>query len=246
MVERLENARTWLTRLIVSLVLLAALSKDVVFDLAGAWASTGANSAFYQAIYIIGLILIYAALEGLTGLAIDKFRFVRRLLMGHEDIEGYWLDVVYQSDKIIAGGLIVIAYEDRSYKISGRDFDENGALSAWFSSEISHFEQGRYRFTYRSMRPRPARDGTGHGEHQFSGSGYKRFVQYDGHYFEARGTRRFYVHGERLSDFVKSRKMSLREAMKPNNIPPLVDAFIDARRAALPLAPVVAPETLSN
>jgi hypothetical protein len=235
MIVRLERARTWLSRFIVSLVLIAALSQDAVFDLVQHIVPKG-DDGFYQALYILVLILVYGALEGLTGLAIDKSRLVRKLIMGHEDIEGYWLEVIYQSDEIIAGALVLVRHEDRRYILDGRDFTDDGALRSWFTSELSQFSEIKYNYTYEATRPKPARDVTGHGIKRFSGNGRKRLVQYEGFYFEARNPRRFYVHGERLADFIKSQKMRFDEAVKPNNIPLLVHTFVENRRAALPLA----------
>ena len=234
MIRRLEQGREVASRLIVSGVIIAAISKDHVFHQIEALSLTLPEKTL-GLIYVVALIFLDIGLEAATDFAIDSQRWVRRLIMGSQDIEGYWLDVVYHSDRIISGGLVRYFYEDRTYKVSGRDFDEAGQWFGWWESEISAYEAGRLDYKFRALRPGGGNDATGHGENHFSSNDRELSRQYDGYYFEGRNDRRFYVHGERLEDFLKSQKLSMNEALKAVRIPGLVKAFVESRKPALPL-----------
>jgi hypothetical protein len=244
MIERLEKAREWGSRLLVSFVIVAAVAKDYVFAavLKGPPADphalgqvTHASVPMYvSAIYILALIFIYSTLEVAADAAIDGSRRVRRWLMGKDDIEGYWLNIVYQSDRIIAGGVLYIYYENRSYKMEGRDFDLDGVWRGWFGTDISRYSNRCLSYKYHALRPGPRDDGTGHGENNFTSGGPGSIRQFDGYFFEDRNERRFYVHGERLLDFIDDTD-DLRSAMSAISVPPLVARFIDERKDAMPV-----------
>jgi hypothetical protein len=254
MIVRLQHAREWASRLFVSLVIIAAVVKDHVFEALGKPSGDAASEASAAATekaavtalslpsplipiaYILALILLYALLETLVDVAIDGSRTVRRLLMGDEDIEGYWLDVVFQSDGVVSGGVVNIYYEDGLYKIEGRDFDETGVWRGWFATELSLYDSRYLSFKYRSIRPGATEDGTGHGQYNFTSGGAHRLTHFFGYFFEDRNARRFYLYGERLSDFVGP-SADIKQAMKSTAIPPLVARFIDERRSALPVVP---------
>jgi hypothetical protein len=191
-------------------------------------------------LYVISLIFIYAVLETATEFSISRVRFVRRVIMGGEDIEDGWLDIVFHSDEVIGGGFIRIYYHSDGYKIEGRDFTPNHIWTGWFTSELTRYRESCLLFKYRALRPGIKEDGTGHGEYNFAGDQSGHLTHYFGHFFEDRDNKRYYVYGERTSVYLPDRKLR-KELLKPDKMAELVAKFMEDRKNVLPITDL-APE----
>ena len=280
MITRLERAQKRASRFLVTLVIVAAVSKDHLLGIIEAGGSelsghqtsgepkgdgpTAASAAHgvvvrvtkppsagdqklptphaavsqtinrIRALFVVALICFYALLEYMVEMSVAKLRFVRRFVMGGTDIEDYWLDVVFQSDKVIGGGLIHIQYRAGEYLLEGRDFDANQQWTGWFATEISQYEDKCLLYKYRALRPGEREEGTGHGEYNFNNGVERLPTHYFGHFYEDRNNRRYYVYGERLSVFLPDKKKR-RELTQPARVAELVAEFIKQRSPILPV-----------
>src|SRR5215213_3528533 len=135
MIEKIENTKHLIRRIITLLGLGAVAGKETIFGLL----SVDGGTTFVTILLLISILGLFTAIESMVEWSIDSSHFVRRLIMRKEDIEGEWLSVVRVNGKIEGGGLSTICFEKGSYVESGEHFTKSGTeLLSWRTTISSY------------------------------------------------------------------------------------------------------------
>lgn len=158
-------------------------------------------------VYILILGLIFAVItfrsfEVLAEKAIDKFLLLRKLIWGHQFIEGHWLDVVYKNNSrdVSFGGLILIQFNKGQFYISGCAYDLEGHEFGTFSSSSSSYSNFLLQYSHIGLTSdKPGGRVMGYGEYQFDRIGCIPF-SYQGIYFDSEDKTLLNSKAERIVD----------------------------------------------
>lgn len=107
-------------------------------------------------IYLLGPILVaiigMQAADKLAAAAIDRLRWLRRLLSGQDDIEGDWVNIVIDEanpKEVIAAEYCRIRYKKGQYIISGDTWTLSGKWVHDFSSGSSRYRGRKFEYYYK-------------------------------------------------------------------------------------------------
>jgi hypothetical protein len=153
-VDRLERIARAVSGFLAIAVITAAMFKhellDGLIESIGHMAGQKIGPTASSAIAVIVLSLGFAGLEIGVHASIKKWRWLRRLLLGSDDIEGVWVDHVRQGDAILNGAFVSIKYRDGEFAVTGDEWTADGRHVHSFWSEFSKYENNRLRFAFTS------------------------------------------------------------------------------------------------
>lgn len=141
----LESISRWLHIVVATL---AVLSQDYF---QGVFKKLDAEHWFLVGPVALAIVGMLTA-DWLAELAIEKLRWVRRLLSGKDDIEGDWVNIVVDSAQpgmIIAAEYCRFRYTKGRYEASGDTWNLEGKWVSDFVSEASSFNGRELEFYYK-------------------------------------------------------------------------------------------------
>lgn len=194
--KRIEQTRDWVHYLATSLAVLG-----------GIWLDRNIENRLDSTIkyLLIGSVIIvfFVVLELCLRLCLNTSYWVRKLIIGKHDIEGWWVDVVVdpKNKQPMFGAVFRIDYENDEYLISGQDFNPDGSIRGGFTSTQSMYDRYilNYRFdTHLMNEPRPSEGGTG--ILNFIRRGSAPIIAFSGFLFDPHRLANLYVYGEKISD----------------------------------------------
>ncbi len=83
-----------------------------------------------------------------------RARWLRRIIMGAQFIEGTWIDKVVTDNNIESIALLTIVFENSRFEINGESLDLAGERLGTFRTYISEYENWELRYAYHGMNKR--------------------------------------------------------------------------------------------
>lgn len=99
---------------------------------------------------VIVVVITFQFLKFIFEAIFDMSVTMRRILLGHQFIEGTWLDIMSHNGKPISYGVTRIVSSGSSFRISGEDYDLNANNTGFYSLDMLVFEfpKIKYKYTY--------------------------------------------------------------------------------------------------
>jgi hypothetical protein len=141
-----ETITKWLHAVVATLAILSQNAFGVWFAKLDIKQYAIVGPAFLA---IAGILLV----DGLTTRALNRMRWLRRLLAGRDDIEGDWVNVVIDTskpDKVIAVEYMRIYYANGQYVAAGDQWTTDGKWIQGFASEGSNYTGRAMEFYYKT------------------------------------------------------------------------------------------------
>ena len=137
---------------------------------------TTPSDAVTRGLAVVGAVLAFKIIEGVALGLVDNSRTVRRLLLGRHFIEGWWVDVVKESESAPAtsGAVFEIRWEEGSYVVEGESYGVDGDSFGEFHCDACEYDAKarRLRYAYTGINARhPGGRLDGYGEYRFKGDG---------------------------------------------------------------------------
>jgi hypothetical protein len=136
----------------------------------------------------LGLIAFIKIAEVVAEFAIERWRGLRRTILGDSYIEGVWFNKVPIASPLY--GLLRIEIKGESVRVSGEQYDKHGANTAIWHSEMSKFDGSTLSYAYRATYSRHGEQHEVHGVSQISFGKVSRTGaprSYNGHYHDSVG-----------------------------------------------------------
>lgn len=172
---------------------------------------------------IILVMLISKSLEALFSLAVENSVTLRKLVMGSQFMEGYWIDKVVDvanDNTMLSVGILKISFYHGMIMVSGTGYSPKYDPLGSFQTYISKYDAFTLKYGYVSILPRDG--GTevhGHGQYMFS-QGNDSPVRFTGFMQDSHFTNKILIEGEKISD-----KAILRHIDENETRANLVSAF---------------------
>ncbi|HEX7137796.1 MAG TPA: hypothetical protein VF219_08115 [Vicinamibacterales bacterium] len=161
------------------------------------------------------LVVFFAVVEIGVRTCLNSSYTIRRLIMGAQDIEGWWADVILdpRSKEPMFGAVLRVDYEGGEYVLSGQDFNDDGSTRGDFTATQSIYS--RYVLSYRFdahllSEPKPSVGGIG--ILNFMRRGDAIPIAFSGFLYEPHRLASLYIYGERIID--KATVAELRASQK--------------------------------
>lgn len=126
------------TAVYVGILLINYLEKNFI-------SNTSSLSAFFIVSFLF--LVLFLGLVKFSSLLfsffIERFTFIKKLILGSEYIEGIWLNKAKNTV-----GIIRIIFKDESYSIDGSQYDEEGILLATWRSTTLSFDGNKLEYVY--------------------------------------------------------------------------------------------------
>lgn len=147
-------------------------------------------------IVVVGLHLLQSLLENIF----DSSRTLRRLLLGHQFIEGTWFDLSLADDRPPIVGIARILFSGSTVRFYGDDFSVDGTRQGHYMSDYASLEwpKLKYKYTYHVSGTRQLSN-QGFGEAQFLTHGGPS-QQYVGFHFDILEGLRVTYEGWKIED----------------------------------------------
>src|SRR5262249_1997762 len=108
------------------------------------------NSYYVTLIAVISSFFILRQTDLYFYVLLNNFRWLRKFIFGKENIEDFWLDILFkETGEIQEFGLIQIFYRNRQFKVHGDLFSTDVRRIGEFRSTLSGFDGSRLDFIYR-------------------------------------------------------------------------------------------------
>ena len=109
----------------------AALIADIVKNFA-----TSQNWANYIPIslFVLVTIILIPIISTVGTLIVNNSKFLRKLILGNQFIEGSWTDYTTRNEYKKSFGIITIKFVSGNYIIEGNDYLEDGSLESSFTT----------------------------------------------------------------------------------------------------------------
>jgi hypothetical protein len=203
--ERLERISRVASVFFAAAVITAAMFKhqllDGLIENIAEWTGHKISPISSSALAVIILSAAFAALESGMHASIRRWRWVRRLLLRSDDIEGVWIDRVRQGDTLLNGAFLSIKYKNGEFIVTGDEWAPDGKHIHKFWSEYSKYENNTLRFVFTSTEG--ARKLEGSAEYRFSTHGGKP-MGFSGFYVENDTGKTTELEGVRAENLVEN------------------------------------------
>lgn len=187
-------------------------------------------------IWVVGLatfLAVAAIVVGLWQIALallERWRWLRGLVLRDDNIEGLWKDVVVDhDDRIVAGGLVWITLRGEKIFVGGESFKLDGAFAGTFSAYLADYfdEERKLKFSYTvDLSPANVKEKIGYCEYFFQADGAGPPHRLSGFFYINSVSNRFSVYAER----VRTRKERREASGGSSERSALVRRFIDEIR----------------
>lgn len=271
LIPKLDRLKTRITSILVVCVIAIMHLKDQLFGLEEQFLSEQfgptvlgslKNYHLTEVIALVGLVLLYTLTELLVHSAVDRWRWVRRLALGKDEIQDVWIDVVIEDGKIVGCGYNYIEYDEGRYIYRGNVFDRKVVPIGSFRSTLLHYEKKELNYNYEFIGAERGNK-KGHGTLYLHGSG-GRVWNYGGQFYEDVSGKMYFAEGIRLREYIVQRaprptslvrgivlwatgyswsNPEYRAARDPRHIPALLKEFMDFQEARRGLAGAAGPES---
>ena len=204
MVMKIHKAKESIHKTIVLLLLSIATFKHEIFNIN----HNGGGNQTTNIIFLIVLIIFFVILERATETKLDSYYLFRWKIMGSDNIEGVWMDIVRNNCAIRCGAILTIQYIDGEYIVTGDEYFEDGTAGGTFNTENSTYNNRRLDFTHCSRHENGETVFCGRGHYDFKGFKCMQFIgdfihDHDDRHFEVRGVRLSSVLHEIPQDDIK-------------------------------------------
>lgn len=153
-----------------------------------------------------------------THYLLERYRFVRKIFLGIDFIEGAWVDIVYDQfkERVVGGGLLFIYMKEGALFVKGETFNADGTSGGQFLSHMSEYQEGNQcvNFVYSINLDKEAISGDdGLGQYSFHSTGKSPPRSFWGHFYANGKSDRYDVYGEKVpwAEEKVLAKMKLRE-----------------------------------
>jgi hypothetical protein len=157
------------------------------------------------------IVILFFGLEKVLDLLLG-FKPIRKFVMGREDVEGWWSNIVYhrQTKQILFAGVTRVDYENSGYVLSGEFFNANGMHVGSFATTLANYESFclTYRYEIQSSIGQAAMEEGLGSNHYIRHEGPP--MNYAGFFFDPHYQVSLYVYGERLNKDFRT-KLATRE-----------------------------------
>ena len=136
----------------------------------------------------LGLIAFIKIAEEVADFAIERWRGLRRTILGDSYIEGVWFNKVPLENPLY--GLLRIEIRDGSVRVDGEQYDQHGALTASWHSEMARFDGSVLTYAYKATYSRHGKEHEAHGVSRisFAKASHSGVPQtYNGHFHDTAG-----------------------------------------------------------
>ncbi len=136
----------------------------------------------------LGLIAFIKVAEAVAEFAIERWRGLRRTILGDNYIEGVWFNKVPLASPLY--GLLRIEIKESSVRVSGEQYDHNGAMTATWHSEMARFDGSTLAYAYRATYSKHGQQYEVHGVSHISFAKASRTGaprSYNGHFHDSVG-----------------------------------------------------------
>jgi hypothetical protein len=184
MIEKLEKEKEKIQMVTVLVVTAAGVFKHEIFDVITVYPLMSSYFAMDETtsslIYLLFLIFIYIGLKFMAHWSVDNWLAFRCCVMGHDNIEGAWLGVVYNCGRIIRGSYIYIMYSEGGYAIEGNCYSLANSKcdkQIGFNGKSSEYRERKLEYKYEAKNINNKEiTHSGHGHYKFSGSHCVDFI----------------------------------------------------------------------
>ena len=177
----------------------------------------------------LGLVAFIKVFEEIAKMLVERWQGLRRIILGDDYIEGIWFNKVPVSPPLY--GLLRIAIRNNSVNVDGEQYDQHGALTASWHSEMAKFDGRTLRYGYKATYSKHGADQPSHG---MSGISFSKSsgvpLTYNGHFRDTAGNEEGrYFMGFRVADVIAK---TLEEPLK--KLPTIRDLIAQAERLPHP------------
>lgn len=199
MIAKLESVVSWIRTAIVAASSVGALQAVHYFSPSN---DPKASSVWIWIAAIIVVMLATKGVEALSWIAINNSAYLRKIILGRQFVEGYWVDrlVDTETKEIISIGIVEISYQDGSLFVNGygysRSYDPRGS----FKTYVSKYESLTLKYGYESTLPFSSDVKVhGHGQYNFvSGNPYP--TRFTGYMQDSHFKNKILLEGQKISD----------------------------------------------
>ena len=137
---------------------------------------------------------------------INNSRSIRELILGNRNIEGVWVDTVFdENDQIIGGGIVNIKFEKSTARIDGINYSYDNSnqtckRSSSFYSTMANFADHTLEFTYLYRNKEENYHAPGYGRFDFLFNNNGKFNEYEGYFFVSNSNTKRTVISKRIID----------------------------------------------
>jgi len=157
--KRLDRAKEAIRYLATSIAVLSGIWLDKNIE-------NKLDSTLKYVLLGCGVIVLFICVEKLLELVLSSNQRLRKVIMGKENIEGWWTDIIYdrQNKYLLFGGILRVDYEEGELVLSGESFNISGRHVGSFSTTQTTYD--KYTLSYRyeiqaTSGPTPHEDGIG-------------------------------------------------------------------------------------
>ena len=152
-------------------------------------------TSFFLSLFII------RRLDDIFDAFLDKYEPVRSFIFGKENIEGFWVDVLYsETGAIKEFGIIRISFRQRQFNVHGDLYSDRVERIGEFWSKMTSFKGQELIFVYeRELHQAGIQKATGLSRYVFREAADKRFPQtFNGEFFDDHLDEKIRIEGNRV------------------------------------------------
>jgi hypothetical protein len=166
MVKRLDTFISWMDSIAVSAIAIAT------YTIRSTIQETIVNPTITMLLLIAIVVLLSRITEFLIKELVSKSRWLRRIVLGTQFIEGRWIDKVVTDGNVESIALLTITYSNNQFEVNGESLDLMGDKLGAFHTYISVFDNWELKYAYHGVNIRK-------GDIRIDGYGEYNFVRHE-------------------------------------------------------------------
>ncbi len=140
----IDNLRRWIISVCIFTLLLAASGLARYFDLA--------SIGWYAGLYLLIIPFLYylsLSLEKSIAGMVYRFSSIRKFILKEHFIEGHWIEILYDKDKMESIAFLQIVYEkNNQYTIKGESYTLSGEYRGSFLTPNTTYYESEFALGY--------------------------------------------------------------------------------------------------